>query len=174
VELRKAENGVPRLSNAAESPLAWLARRERSGSLKEMFLSHRLEAGERLRGDMETAQMLPRVTVDWAFGGAGGGGAGGPAAAQDAAIAARQRACAALDAVGGDLAGLLVDVCGFLKGLETVEAERGWPRRSAKLALALALERLANHYGLRAQAQGKAKAPMRSWRAALERSGAER
>lgn len=41
---------------------------------------------------------------------------------------------------------MLVDVCCFLKGLKTVETERQWPARSAKLILKTALAVLARHY----------------------------
>ena len=154
------------LVDEAESPLAWLARRrDRDG--RPFIDAAALGAGERLRRDLERAQMLPRVTTNWSASGAGGKGAGGagPGELLDAALAARGRVEAALAAAGGDLAGLLLDVCGFLKGLETIESERGWPPRSAKIVLRIALGRLAEHYGLSPSAQGPARAPLRVWQA---------
>jgi len=81
----------------------------------------------------------------------------------DIAIASRQRFRHALDAVGPEFAGLLVDVCCFLKRLDDVERERQWPARSAKVVLQLGLDRLARHFGLTRAAHGKARADITTW-----------
>ena len=135
--------------NMAESPLAQLARRKaKDGS---PFLAEpEWRAGERLRSDYTRARIMPRLGANWQAAVAPGrrdGGAGGIAELTDAALAARQRVEHALDAVGPELAGVLIDVCCFLKGLETVEMERGWPVRSAKIMLKSALGALSRHYG---------------------------
>ncbi len=158
------------LANEAESPLAWLARRKgRDG--RPMIEPAQFQAGERLRTDFTYAQLMPRMTVDWSAPVAGGGGtgAGGPAAMADTVMAARQRLHHALDAAGPEFAGLLVDVCCWLKGLEVAERERGWPPRSAKVVLQLGLDRLVRHYGLAAETCGRAKAQVRTWLAPGER-----
>jgi hypothetical protein len=72
----------------------------------------------------------------------------------DAVVAARQRVDRAVHGVGPDFAGILLDVCCFLKGIEEIERERSWPARSAKLVLRLALASLARHYGLVETAKG--------------------
>ena len=64
----------------------------------------------------------------------------------DSAIAARVAVNRALEAMGPELAGVALDVCCFMKGLETVERERQWPVRSAKLMLRTALMALSRHY----------------------------
>ncbi len=153
----RAVEGLPRIVEEAESPLAWLARR-RDKEGRAYLSAARVAAGERLRADFTRGELMPTVTSNWAIGRVSGGrGAtrpGGIDDPTDRALAARRRVHAALDAVGADLAGLLVDVCCFLKGLETVESERRWPARSAKVVLDIALGRLADHYGLADEASG--------------------
>lgn len=149
-----------------ESPLLWLYRRAgRDG--KPQISAAEFAAGERFRADLTLAQMLPRTTMNWdaALAPEERGPGRDPAGASDSALAARQRVARACDGLGPDLSGIAIDVCGFLKGLDQVERERGWPARSAKVVLRLALSALASHYGLGA-AQAGAERRNTVWRAA--------
>jgi hypothetical protein len=166
---------VPVTVDATESPLDWLRRRkDRHGD--PLVDEACYQAGERLRRDLTIAAMLPSVTSRWdALAEAPRGRSGrDPAAATDVALAARQRVTAAVRAIGADLADLLIDVCGFLKGLEQIERERGWPPRSGKVVLTLALARLADHYGIERSARGPAQSRgIRAWRAVVLEGGGE-
>lgn len=134
--------------NWSESPLGLLHRRK--GKDGKPFIDGReFRAGERLRADYTRGQMMPRLGVNWGAAGSAGrrrGEGGGIADLTDAALAARRRVEAAIEAVGPELAGVLIDICCFLKGVEQVESERGWPARSAKVVLKSALGALARHY----------------------------
>lgn len=152
----------------SESPLAWLARRKgRDGA--PFLAAHQFAAGERLRAEFTRANMMPRVTANWQAAVTQGARASRDGFAPNVAetiISARQRVRAALDTVGPEFSGLLLDVCCFLKGLEDIERERQWPARSAKVVLQLGLDRLARHYGLGDVARGKARGDMQAWSAA--------
>ena len=143
-----ADGWIVAAVNMAESPLAQLTRRKAKDGTP--FLDEiEFRSGERLRIDYTRARIMPRLGANWQAAIASGrrhGGAGGIAELTDAALAARQRVERAVDAVGPELSGVLVDVCCFLKGLETVEMERGWPARSAKIMLKSALGALGRHY----------------------------
>ncbi len=150
--------------NAAESPLDWLRRRkDRDG--KPLIDTASYEAGERLRRDLTFGGMMPSVTARWGGGiGSGGGAVRDPAGATDSMIAARQRVRNAMADVGQDFADLLLDLCGFLKGLETIERERHWPPRSAKVVVRRALRRLGEHYGLETEGRGPERSRgLRTW-----------
>ncbi|HEX5509082.1 MAG TPA: DUF6456 domain-containing protein [Pseudolabrys sp.] len=148
----------------AESPLVWLARR-RGRDGRPLIASHQLQAGERLRADFTRACIMPSTTSNWSNPINAGRRAGSDRAdaSTEAMIAARQRIHLALNAVGPEFSGLLLDICCFLKSLDDIERERAWPARSAKVVLQLALDCLARHYGFQAQAKGPARSKTRTW-----------
>lgn len=146
----------------AESPLVWLAKRKgRDGRV--LIEPVQLLAGERLRGEFTRANLMPRITANWSASVAAGPRGASAATFTETVIGARQRVRAALDAVGPEFSGLLLDVCCFLKRLEQVESERSWPPRSAKVVLQLGLDRLVRHYGLCGEAHGRGHAAVRTW-----------
>ena len=126
--------------NPSESPLGWL----RSRGLVD---ARQFEAGERLRGDYETAALGARVTMRWAARVDGGGGGGGldPVMAQ---VAAKARFDAAMAAAGAGLADVAWRVICAGEALPVAEKGLGWPARAGRLVLKLALDRLADHYRL--------------------------
>lgn len=129
--------------NLAESPLSWLRSRD-------MVSARQFEAGERLRSDYETAALGARVTMRWDAAASARGRRGAPEALDPTLmqIAAKRRFDAAIADAGGGLRDVLWRVVCAGEGLVTTERELGWPARAGKLVLALALDRLADHYGL--------------------------
>lgn len=126
--------------NQAESPLVWLHRRGR-------ITDRQLAAGERLRADHHAAHLSSRVTMRWDMDVPGRRGqAGGAGHAVLGSMDARARFDAAIDAVGKGLRDILWRVVCEGEGLECAEKGLGWPVRSGKLVLAMALDRLAEHY----------------------------
>ena len=77
--------------------------------------------------------------------GSGGSEALDPTLAQ---IAAKRRFDAALAALGGGLQDVAWRVICAGEGLPVAERALGWPARSGRLVLGLALDRLADHYRL--------------------------
>jgi len=136
---RPAPRGHRVAVNLNESPLAWLFSRR-------LLTVRQFEAGERLRTDYERARLAPSVTMRW-VGRVDGSGAGiaDPVAAQ---ISAKRRFDAAIAAAGPGLADILWRVACAGEAVPAAEKALGWPGRSGRLVLTLALDRLAAHYGL--------------------------
>lgn len=146
--------------NQDESPLVWLAARKNVDGAP-MINTAQFQAGERFRRDLTIAGIMPGTTMNWdRLGGSGDRSAPREAGlnATEACIAARQRVATAIRHLGAQDADLLIDLCGFLVRLPDIERARGWPSRSAKIMIARALDRLAEHYGLAPQAQGRSRA----------------
>ncbi|MGV3651778.1 MAG: DUF6456 domain-containing protein [Devosia sp.] len=147
-------------TNLAESPLARLA----TGA-EAFLMPHQVEAGERLRRLVERAHLQPRLTMHYSAAHTASGGGNGAADISDMAAEARRQLGRLHDALPADCAGVVMDVCGLCKGLQQVETERGWPRRSAKLVLRIGLEQLAQQFGLSPQARGHERVASRGWMA---------
>jgi len=133
--------------NPSESPLAKLFRL-RNGAGISFISEDEFRAGERLRSDFTRGAMMPSISARWdmGVGNSTRSGPGGMAEFTDIALASRMRVERALEAVGPELSGVLIDVCCFLKGLELVERERQWPVRSGKMLLKMGLSMLHRHY----------------------------
>ena len=129
--------------NLLESPLGWLRARG-------LIDRRQFDAGERLRGDWTMAGLGPRVTMRWDAA-PSGSARRGPDAPLDptlAAIAAKRRFEAAVATAGKGLQDILWRVVCDGEGLEAAETALGWPKRSGKLVLIMALDRVADFYGL--------------------------
>ena len=151
-----------RLINLAESPLARLAI-PAAGESEAFLAPHQVEAGERLRRLIERAQLRQRVTMSYDGTPTARRGSGSSAPEiGDLAADARRALTAIGRALPRDCLDVVFDVCGFEKGLQVVEAERKWPRRSAKLVLRIGLDQLARHFGLEPAAIGR-DARNRAW-----------
>ncbi len=124
--------------NLAESPLAWLHSR---GHLDTRLF----EAGEALRADYERAQLSASVTMRWDPVRVKSTGDKG-LTDTERQIAAKRRFDEALDAAGKGLEDVLWRVVCAGEGLPDAEKAMGWPARSGKLVLKLALERVADFY----------------------------
>jgi len=129
--------------NVAESPLGWLRARG-------LVTARQFEAGERLRADYERASLGPSVTMRWdpsplAKGRRGAPDVGDPTTAQ---ISAKRRFDAALAGLGSGLSDVAWRVICAGESLPVAEKALGWPVRGGRLVLTLALDRLADAYGL--------------------------
>jgi hypothetical protein len=139
--------------NEGESPL---------GRLKSRGLIDgvQFDAGEKLRRDYTLAGLTPRLGVDLAAPLLTGSRAvPSGQLLTDTVLAAKQRFAQAMRAAGPGLGDLLFDVCCHGVGLEEAEGARAWPSRSARVVLAIALERLALHYGMRMAGRAR----LRGW-----------
>jgi len=127
--------------NLAESPLSWLHAR---GHIDERLFV----AGKRLRDDYERAQLGANVTMRWDPVRVKTTGEQG-LTATERQIAAKDRFDGALREAGSGLQDILWRVVCAGEGLPDAEKQLGWPARSGKLVLKLALDRVADFYRVR-------------------------
>lgn len=140
------------------------ARRDSRG--QPLLSETQVNVALRFANDFLLAKLQPNVTMRWsAEPSAQPRRRGAPGAGLELAevtSAAQERVRDALRHLGGALADIVVDVCAFERGLENIEASRQWPSRSARIILAIALDRLAEHYGMTLNAASAVQKP-RQW-----------
>lgn len=127
--------------NLAESTLGWLHAR---GHVSR----RQLDAGEKLRGDWERAQLSPGVTMNWSAApvARSRGGSGPDLDLNARQLDARRRFDEAVAAAGPGLGDILWRVVCAGEGMRDAETALGWPTRAGKLVLGLALDRVADYY----------------------------
>ena len=153
--------------DSGESPLLRLATRPEKGG-KPYLDAEQFAAGEKLRRDFEMSGLSQRVTTSYAMAGSNGSrhwqmSDNAMERLTENMLAARYRLHKALDAVGPELSGILYHVCCLAAGLEQAELHLELPRRSAKAILALALNRLARHYGIKQMLRHKGPLEIGQW-----------
>jgi hypothetical protein len=128
----------------AESPLGWL-------KVRGLVSARQYDAGEKLRGDWERAGHGPAVTMRWDAARRDKAARAAPAAETltISQLAARRRFDAAVAAVGAGLTDLLWRVVCAGEGMREAESALGWPMRTGRVVLAIALDRLADHYRIK-------------------------
>jgi len=136
-----------------------------AGRSRTGFLGpHHGEAARRLAGIFERARLMQRVTMAYDAARIGGRGSmAGQADLADSAAAARARLNRLAAALPKDCWSVLFDCCGLDKGLQQIEQERGWPRRSAKLVLRIGLDHLTKRWGLAETADGQGRQGLSGW-----------
>jgi hypothetical protein len=126
--------------------------------------AHHVEAARRLARLFERSRLSQRVTMSYdptRLGGRAGGS--GREEISLSAADARKRLNDLAALFPSECWSVLFDVCGLDRGMQEIEVERDWPRRSGKLVLRIALSQLAAHYGLLPSATGPATGRGRTW-----------
>ena len=124
--------------NVAESPLTWLHAR---GHISDK----EFDAGERLRTDWERAQLSPSITMRWDPVRVCGG-RDADLDPTERQIAAKARFDGAIARAGSGLADILWRVICAGDAIADAEKALGWPTRSGKVVLKIALDRVADFY----------------------------
>jgi hypothetical protein len=138
-------------------------RRSEAGGKTGFLEPHHLEAARRVARLFERAHLAQRVTMNYSPLPAASKNTGSPGQITDMAAEARKALAEIHNSLPADCAAVVMDVCCYDKGLQAIETERGWPRRSAKLVLRIGLDHLAAQFGLSASATGPHRDAAQGW-----------
>lgn len=145
---RQIDGNLKKLNiNIAETPLGWLRRRR--GKDGEFLISmDQFEAAERLRCDYEMGSLKKQLIANYDGIPISKGvrSATSGLMYNEHQLDAKRRYDRAVEYVGSGLSDSLVRLCCHLEGFEAAEKALGWPSRSMKLVVLMALDRLVEHY----------------------------
>lgn len=128
----------------SETPLEMLARlADKDGA--PYLTPAMVRAGRRLREDFELAQISGHLVQEALYFNSDSHPM--RSSSQQAGAEARKRMSDALQSLGMGLSDIALRCCCHLEGLETAERNLGWPARSGKVVLRIALQHLADYYG---------------------------
>lgn len=161
-DIREVGGSSARL-NINEGPILKLSY-SRNG-MPPFLQSHHIVAAKKIEILVARTQMLQRTTMSYdpTRIGRGNKSSGLDQGLGDNALDARNKLQHCLDRLPHDCAGVVMDVCGFQKGLQLIETERKWPRRSAKLILRIGLEQLCILFELTPTIKGVESNTARHW-----------
>ncbi len=130
--------------NMREHAIGWLFHRR-------LISAAQYGAAERLRADYERAGLGPQVTMQWDRPPGDKAARAAPRSSDPtlAQIDARRRFDAALAAVGPGLSEICWRLICAGESMAHAEQGLGWPARSGRVVLGLALDRLVDFYGVR-------------------------
>ncbi|GGA54745.1 DUF6456 domain-containing protein [Pelagibacterium lentulum] len=154
--------GIEAQAEALARTLPAVAVLARARKNETRFLaSHQMEAALRIHRLFEKAQIRQNVTMR--YGPKVSGLRGNGDSVSDMAIDARMRLESLLTDLPRDCQSVLRDICGYDMGIHDVEQLHGWPRRSGKIVLRLALDLAAARMGLSPLARGQETCGTRFW-----------
>jgi len=159
--MSRREAAATPVRGPVEDPLQRLAR-VAPGETAPFLMPHHIAAAERVQRLAERAQLMPRVTMSYSAAHVAGGRRD-PGEVSEMAAEARAALRRLYAVLPRDCAEVVLDVCALDKGLQQIEAEHCWPRRSGKLVLRIGLDRLAEHFGLSPEARGPVAGRSRGW-----------
>lgn len=160
LELLKREGGVDRslVNQPVKSENDTIVRLSRTskGEKNAFLASHHVLVANRVSALIEKSQLRPSVTQNFSvLCQSGQSSASQTNDLSDMAIDCRKHLEQLVTQLPKDCAAVVVDICGFNKGLQQIEFERQWPRRSAKLVLRMGLDHAAEYWKIGAYAQGR-------------------
>lgn len=160
LELLQEDNHVPQPKAPILGTNDTIVRLSRAskGEAEAFLLPHHVLVANRVSTLIERSRLRPNITQNLSVLRQPKGSAlVGIADLSDMAVDCRKKFTDLISHLPKDCAAVVVDICGFDKGLQQIEFERHWPRRSAKLVLRMGHDHAAEFWNISACAHGRAR-----------------